>query len=177
MCVVAWLLALAFALDKARNNESVVALLIYQDQYLLFPGDAQYGNWRGWLEQDDAQDILGRIRFLKVAHHGSVNATPNSALEQMTEGMFATMVSTQSVPWKSIPRVPLMARLSERATKRVVRSDWIPVPDAPVPASGAQPPMPRLTSGLRSRPTVLRPLCLDGDGFQTKAAHRFQGFP
>src|SRR5439155_12339543 len=66
---------LAFALDKARNNESVVALLNYRGQSLLFAGDAQYGNWRWWLEHDNPDQILPEVRFLKVAHHGSVNAT------------------------------------------------------------------------------------------------------
>jgi beta-lactamase superfamily II metal-dependent hydrolase len=139
---VASLADLAFALDQARNNESVVALLVYRDQYLLFPGDAQYGNWRAWLEEEDAQDILSRIRFLKVAHHGSVNATPKSALEAMTRGAFAAMVSTQSSPWPSIPRAPLMTRLSEQTKKRIVRSDWIDVRGAPTPSKGATPPRP-----------------------------------
>jgi beta-lactamase superfamily II metal-dependent hydrolase len=134
--------ALAFALDQARNNESVVALLVVRNRYLLFPGDAQYGNWRWWLENENPESILPEICFFKVAHHGSVNATPKTALEQMSEGKFAAMVSTQSVPWKSIPRVPLMARLSERTKGKIVRSDWIPVSGAPGPARATAPQRP-----------------------------------
>jgi hypothetical protein len=134
--------ALAFALDKARNNESVVTLLSYKNQHLLFAGDAQYGNWRWWLENEQPAQILPTIRFLKVAHHGSVNATPVSALEKMSDGGFAAMVSTQSKPWPSIPRVPLMKRLSEKTQQRVVRSDWLQVAGAPQPSVGTEPPQP-----------------------------------
>lgn len=140
---VASLEQLAFAIDQARNNESVVALLMFRGEYLLFPGDAQYGNWRWWLENAQPDEILPRIRFLKVAHHGSLNATPKSALEQMSEGAFAAMVSTQSVPWASIPREPLMTRLDQRTRKKIVRSDWLHVKGAPVPSRGATPPRPK----------------------------------
>jgi len=140
---------LAFALDKARNNESVVTLISYRGRNLLFAGDAQYGNWRGWLENAQLQSVLPQVNFYKVAHHGSVNATPKAALEAMTDGQFAAMVSTQSTPWASIPRVPLMARLSEKTRKRMVRSDWLHVKDAPSPLLKSLPPQPaRLPAGF-----------------------------
>jgi hypothetical protein len=119
--------SLAFALDQAKNNTSLVTLFNFRGQRLLFPGDAQWGNWRFWLEKEDAEAILSGITFFKVAHHGSHNATPKSALERMTKGAFAAMVSTQEVPWKSIPRKPLMKRLGEMTNNRVVRSDSLTV--------------------------------------------------
>ncbi|MBV9925266.1 MAG: MBL fold metallo-hydrolase [Acidobacteria bacterium] len=134
---------LAFALDQVKNNTSLVTLFVFRGKYLLFPGDAQYGNWKWWLDQEEAEDILPRISFLKVAHHGSHNATPKDALERMGEGQLAAMVSTQSVPWQSIPRVPLMRRLSEKATNGVVRSDWLAIDDAPAPLAHTEPPMPK----------------------------------
>lgn len=133
---------LAFALDEARNNESVVALLRFGGRSLLFPGDAQYGSWRWWMEHEELGAFLDDVSFLKVSHHGSVNATPRDALERMAATDLAAMVSTQSTPWPSIPRVPLMARLAERTSNRVVRSDWIDVHDAPRPAADAAPPRP-----------------------------------
>ena len=133
---------LAFALDQARNNESVVALLSYRGKNLLFAGDAQYGNWRWWLDNEKPDLILPEVSFFKVAHHGSVNATPKDALEAMTDGGFAAMVSTQGTPWPSIPRVPLMLRLSEKTKQKLVRSDWLPVKGAPTPASGSLPRAP-----------------------------------
>ena len=39
--------SLAFALDQARNNESLVTLFNWRGHSSLFAGDAQYGNWRG----------------------------------------------------------------------------------------------------------------------------------
>lgn len=132
---------LAFALDAAKNNTSLVTLFVYRGQYLLFPGDAQYGNWKYWLDKE-GDDILPQIGFLKVAHHGSHNAMPKAALEKMTTGKFAAMVSTQSVPWDSIPRVPMMERLSEQTEKRVVRSDWLKLGNAPEPLKNTAPPMP-----------------------------------
>lgn len=132
---------LAFALDSAKNNTSLVTLFIYGGQYLLFPGDAQYGNWKYWLDKE-ADDILPQINFLKVAHHGSHNAMPKDALEKMSTGGFAAMVSTQSVPWDSIPRVPLMERLDQQTKQKIVRSDWIDIPNTPVPLSNASPAKP-----------------------------------
>ena len=115
--------SLAFALDQAKNNTSLVTLFSFRGQQLLFPGDAQWGNWKFWLDKDDADAILSGVTFFKVAHHGSHNATPRDALEKMSKGKFAAMVSTQNVPWDSIPRMPLMDRLGEMTKNRVVRSD------------------------------------------------------
>jgi len=122
---------LAFALDKAINNTSVVTLFAFRGQTLLFPGDAQYGNWEAWLDQDGSADILASVDFLKVAHHGSVNATPKDALEKMSTGKFAAMVSTQSVPWPSISRGPLMDRLKQQTKSKIVRSDSLSVKNLP----------------------------------------------
>jgi ribonuclease BN (tRNA processing enzyme) len=133
---------LAFALDQARNNESLVTLFIFHNQYLLFAGDAQYGNWRCWLDKHESADILSKINFFKVAHHGSHNATPKAALEEMADGKFAAMVSTQSKPWISIPRSPLMARLNDKTRKNIVRSDWLDVDGAPRPLPNAEPKSP-----------------------------------
>ena len=133
----------AFALDQARNNESLVTLFIFRNKYLLFTGDAQYGNWRGWLEDEKSSGvILPKINFFKIAHHGSHNATPKAALEKMSEGEFAAMVSTQSIPWKSIPRIPLMSRLHEKTKKRIIRSDWLSVEGAPEPLPDTVPVQP-----------------------------------
>ena len=120
-------------MDKAINNTSVVTLFAFRGQILLFPGDAQYGNWEAWLQQSDSADILSSITFLKVAHHGSVNATPKDALEQMATGRFAAMVSTQSTPWPSIPRGPLMDRLKEQTKNKIIRSDSLTIKNLKAP--------------------------------------------
>jgi beta-lactamase superfamily II metal-dependent hydrolase len=132
---------LAFALDQVLNNTSLVTLFVYQGQHLLFAGDAQYGNWKFWLDQQNSSAILSQITFYKVAHHGSMNATPKGALENMRAGSFAAMISTQNTPWPSIPRLPLVEALEDKTAHKVVRSDSIPVPGAPAgPALAALPP-------------------------------------
>jgi beta-lactamase superfamily II metal-dependent hydrolase len=122
--------ALAFALDQALNNTSVVAVFSYRGRYLLFPGDAQYGNWNYWLSQEGSDELLAEVDFYKVGHHGSFNATPKKAVAKMTEGKFAAMASTQSVPWASIPLAKLVTAVQERASG-FVQSDSMPVKDAP----------------------------------------------
>jgi beta-lactamase superfamily II metal-dependent hydrolase len=123
--------AMAFALDEAVNNTSVVALFAFRGKQLLFAGDAQYGNWQNWLERPDAKALLRDVNFYKVSHHGSVNATPRDAVEGMSEQQFAAMVSTQTQPWASIPRPKLLQALTARAAA-VVRSDSIRVEGAPL---------------------------------------------
>ncbi len=129
----------AFALDSFVNNTSLVLLFTVRGQHLLFPGDAQYGNWKSWLDGTDASALLDQVSFLKVAHHGSYNATPRRALEGLRQGGFAAMVSTQSAPWKSIPQGALMKRLRQRAAEKVFRSDAIPVAGAPRASDAAGP--------------------------------------
>jgi hypothetical protein len=60
----------------------------------------------------------------------------------MSDGDFAAMVSTQSTPWPSIPRDPLMARLNEKTKKRIVRSDWLSIKGAPKPIPHSKPASP-----------------------------------
>jgi beta-lactamase superfamily II metal-dependent hydrolase len=76
---------LAMQLDRGVNNTSLVLAFefVATGRVLLFPGDAQVGNWLSW---QDARwtvdgkpaagaDLLARTVFYKVAHHGSENAT------------------------------------------------------------------------------------------------------
>jgi len=125
--------ALALALDKVLNNTSLVVLFQYGDEALLFPGDAQWGNWQSWIEKDGT-DILSNVTFYKVAHHGSVNATPKSALEAMKQKKFAAMASTQSKPWPSIPAPKLVHALNTQTGDQYVQSDSIKVAGAPFKA-------------------------------------------
>jgi beta-lactamase superfamily II metal-dependent hydrolase len=119
---------LAFALDHAVNNTSLALIFSFRGKRLLFPGDAQYGNWKAWLDRPTALEELGEVSFLKVAHHGSENATPKSALNAMTAEGLAAMVSTQVKPWPSIPQAGIMTALEKRTGGRVVRSDALKRP-------------------------------------------------
>lgn len=89
----------ALQLDNATNNTSLALAIEVgppgEGKVLLFPGDAQVGNWRSWfgkvkLGQRElgkemvwkagdrnvtAEDLLRRTVLYKVGHHGSHNAT------------------------------------------------------------------------------------------------------
>jgi hypothetical protein len=132
--------SLAFVLDQALNNTSVVVLVSYFGHNLLFPGDAQFGAWKQWMEQPDGEEILADLDFYKVSHHGSENATPKSALGHMRSAGVAAMVSTQGTPWPSIPDTKLMDALAARTGNRIVRSDSLPLDGVPTVAGIADLP-------------------------------------
>ena len=90
---------LALNLDSDTNNTSLVLAfeLKASGRILLFPGDAQIGNWLSWAKLSwrvgdgvdrrtvKAEHLLARTVFYKVAHHGSHNATlRQQGLELMT---------------------------------------------------------------------------------------------
>lgn len=138
---------LALALDNVRNNTSLVTLFRFGGRVLLFPGDAQWGNWQSWIGTDRGKELLGQVDFLKVAHHGSENATPVDVEKALRSSGVAAMVPTQKTPFPTIPRMPLLAKLEQHCPGHVaVRSDWIDVPNAP------QGPMPKakLPKGYRA---------------------------
>jgi beta-lactamase superfamily II metal-dependent hydrolase len=114
---------LALTLDKILNNTSVVGLFTFGRQCMLFPGDAQWGNWQSWL--DKADDLLAPLTCYKVGHHGSVNATPKRAVEAMKSGKLVAMASTQSTPFPSIPEKELVDALRAQTAKQYVQSDWL----------------------------------------------------
>jgi beta-lactamase superfamily II metal-dependent hydrolase len=139
-------------LDSFLNNQSLVVLFTYKGKKLLFAGDAQAGNWEYWLYDENdptkapalklgkkGEAVLGALDFYKVGHHGSTNATPIVAVENMKAGTTA-MCSTQEGSFGSVeknsevPRIPLMEALAKKCV--VVRSDQIAVklPNNEVPA-------------------------------------------
>ncbi len=82
---------LAFAAkDTAiQNNMSVVLLIEWKKRRLLFVGDAEWerefkvgkdnGSWNVMWEKHRLTHLKGPIDFLKIGHHGSINATPPAA--------------------------------------------------------------------------------------------------
>ena len=142
--------SLAIQLDKFTNNTSLVLAIerIADGKVLLFPGDAQEGNWLSWHDPEikwevkrgdgepatvTAKDLLARTVFYKVGHHSSHNAT---AKAQGLELMGSQLELTAFIPvdrqvalgrspagtWK-MPARQLYRRLLERCDGRVVRSD------------------------------------------------------
>jgi beta-lactamase superfamily II metal-dependent hydrolase len=107
--------ALAAALDAAVNNTSLILMLEIAGQYLLFPGDAQWGAWNEILQNPATRDLLSQTTLLKVSHHGSHNATPRELIESVITGKFTALFSTSHVTqWPDIPRQPLLDKLDEK---------------------------------------------------------------
>ena len=60
------------AIDKAKNNTSVVFCLEWRGWKLLFAGDAEVRSWK----EMNKRELLEPVHFLKISHHGSHNGTP-----------------------------------------------------------------------------------------------------
>lgn len=127
---------LALRLDRDTNNTSLALAfeLVPGGRVLLFPADAQVGNWLSWQDVEwangvTANDLLERTVFYKVGHHGSHNSTLRDlGLERMRHPELIAMVpvdqgSAARQGWSRIPFAPLLDRLHEKTRGRVLRSD------------------------------------------------------
>lgn len=147
---------LALALDSATNNTSLVLAIenVKTEEILLFPGDAQAGNWLSWqdlkwVEEDEngksvtttGPDLLKRTIFYKVGHHGSHNATLSAkGLELMTQSDLTAMIPVDHAMalkkrWGKMPLPELVDRLNEKTSGRVLRIDDTAVTLAQLKAS------------------------------------------
>lgn len=134
------LAAAAGKADNALNNQSLVVLFTFRSKTMLFAGDAQWGNWanflfggaigtRGHAELTPrSKQILGKLDFYKVGHHGSRNATPIDFVEAMKKGCVA-MCSTDPGAYNEVPREPLMDALLKQTEGKLARSDQVGVGD------------------------------------------------
>lgn len=134
---------IALKLDAHTNNTSLVLAIELQsiagEPVLLFPGDAQAGNWFSWKdvsfpgESDsrkratEGHDLLRRTVFYKVGHHGSHNATlSENGLELMSDNLTAIIPVDLAMAarkgWK-MPFEPLYTRLFEKCKGRVISTD------------------------------------------------------
>lgn len=138
---------LAMQLDRGINNTSLVLAFEFTDtgRVCLFPGDAQIGSWLSWEKQTWADtgvtsdDLLARTVYLKVAHHGSHNATPErNGLEKMVHVDLSAFVpineaDAQKARWHQMPFGSILTALATKASGRVMRADdaWVEAGDAP----------------------------------------------
>lgn len=140
---------LALHLDSYTNNTCLALAVELGDggPVMLFPGDAQVGNWLSWedlaWEVRDADgrarsvtsdDLLARTVLYKVGHHGSHNATlKGRGLEKMRSDRLVAMIpvhrDTASDQKWEFPFQPLLARLKERTRGRVLLADSHSVSD------------------------------------------------
>ncbi len=139
---------LALNIDGITNNTclAIAIELVESKKVMIFPGDAQFGNWISWqklkwevLEPNgerkevNATDLLKRTVLYKVGHHGSHNATlRKSGLELMESPELVAMIPTNqdfaktknkdTGGWK-MPEKELMERLEQKAKGRVILAD------------------------------------------------------
>lgn len=119
------LLEIVRSLDGVMNNTSVILVIEVGGRKLLFPGDAQLENWAYALEQPGADALLRDVDFYKVGHHGSLNATPRTALwENFTrrgQGLKSVVSTLPNVHGgkggkpTEVPRRPLIDALEAEA--------------------------------------------------------------
>jgi hypothetical protein len=134
---------LALQMDSYTNNTSLAMAieLVGTGKVLLFPADAQVGNWLSWDtiaptftgaegKSFTAADLLRRTVFYKVGHHGSHNATMREVgLERMVSPELVAFVpvdervAREVRNWRDMPFGPLLARLYETTKGRVIRLD------------------------------------------------------
>jgi len=137
---------LALQLDSDTNNTSLALAieLVDNGHVLLFPGDAQVGNWRSWEPLEwtvkdrngepmkvKSKDLLARTVLYKVGHHASHNATlRENGLELMQSPELAAMIPVDEEQahaqgkggWE-MPFGPLLKRIQEKTLGRVIRAD------------------------------------------------------
>ena len=113
---------LAFALEDAVNNSSLVLMFLIGKYGLLMTGDAQWGSWDSWMTGDVGEETFKRVTLFKLGHHGSHNATPRSIINRLPENL-TVLVPTHNTPFPTIPEPDLMTALATRSKDRVVRSD------------------------------------------------------
>lgn len=134
---------LAMQLDRGVNNTSLVLAFEMLDtkRVFLFPGDAQVGSWLSWQDvkwtvdekQIDAPDLMARTVFLKVAHHGSQNATlEKKGLDLMIDPDLSAFIPTNKqdakhVGWGEMPYDAILNALETKTSGRVIRADdeWL----------------------------------------------------
>lgn len=135
---------LALQLDNRINNTSLaLAFELADGRVLLFPADAQLGNWLSWHDPDlkwtvedeggqtcdiVAKDLLARTILYKVGHHASHNATLSKhGLELMTHEELTALIPVDRVVAKNkkweMPARELFRNLIRKTSGRVVRAD------------------------------------------------------
>jgi hypothetical protein len=105
-------------------------------QILLFPGDAQVGNWLSWDKYSweidggrrgqktvTAQDLLARTVFYKVGHHGSHNATlREKGLPDLVAMIPVNKDMAKKKRW-NMPLPALRTRLTEKCKCVIVQDE------------------------------------------------------
>lgn len=105
------------AIDKAKNNSSIVFCLEWAGWRFLFPGDAEIRSWRVM----EHFNRLKPVHFLKISHHLSHNGTPEGDLldkflpqTPADNRPRVAVASTYPNTYGGIPYRPIIDRLQKR---------------------------------------------------------------
>ncbi len=148
---------LALQLDSHTNNTSLALAfeLSPAGRVLLFPGDAQVGNWLSWAPLEwkvkegsdirtvNTPDLLARTVLYKVGHHGSHNATlREQGLELMSSQELTAMLpvnraTAKKMGWK-MPFSTLHKRLLEKTRGRILDLEYGLTESPPVGCSAEE---------------------------------------
>ncbi len=137
---------LAFAAkDTAiQNNMSVVLLIEWERRRLLFVGDAEWdrefkegkdnGSWNVMWEKHRLTHLKDPLDFLKIGHHGSVNATPPAAGIQPQPKPGAADLGAASIyrMLDTLLPVPESGKPTAQAIVSTEREFYNPIPDCAV---------------------------------------------
>lgn len=136
--------SLALRLDSDTNNTCLVIAieLTATGKVLLFPADAQVGNWLSWADlcwpkgakpEDPhaitAAHLLARTVLYKVGHHASHNATlREKGLELMTSEELVALIPVDEEEARNkrhwdMPFPALLGRLEQKTKGRMIRAD------------------------------------------------------
>ena len=135
--------SLAMHIGNYTNNTSLaLAFLLPTGDVLLFPGDAQLGNWESWPENTftakdpltnsktdfTIDELMRRTIFYKASHHGSHNGTlKERGLELMNQDKLVAMVPVDRkdpmTAQYNMPYTKLMNGLKRKTQGRLIRMD------------------------------------------------------
>ncbi len=130
---------LAFAAKETsiQNNLSVVLLIEWKKRRLLFVGDAEWegefrdgkhnGSWNVMWEKHRTGHLSKPLDFLKIGHHGSINATPPPATA-MKKGKEAPANGIHTVLDTILP-VPKKGKPTAQAVVSTEREFYNPIPE------------------------------------------------
>jgi hypothetical protein len=93
------------AVDRTRNNTSIVSRWTYEGVTLLLTGDAEVGSW----DVIRAGGATLASTLLKVGHHGSINASPAWSFGQVfpsRRSSNAVLLSTEPTRFTGENEVP-----------------------------------------------------------------------
>lgn len=103
------------AVDKTRNNTSIVTRWTYQREEgtisLLLTGDAEEKSWETMLHNADRDpELTPSSDFIKVAHHGSINASPADSFDAVfpEKDNHKVLISTDPTRFTDVNEVPKM---------------------------------------------------------------------